>query len=194
MLCLPTSAERMLRHLPNAITAARIALVVPLLWLIVHGQYLAALAVAAVAGASDALDGFLAKRFGWQSWLGSMLDPLADKLLLISALAALVLIGELPGWLLLVVLLRDVVIVGGALTYHARFGRFTAQPNLMSKLATAAQIALVLTELARLADFAALPAGARYGVLVVVALLTVVSGLHYLFEWGRRLRTMEKEK
>lgn len=184
----------MLRHLPNVITAARIALVVPLLWLIVQGHHVAALAVAAVAGASDALDGFLAKRFGWQSWLGSMLDPLADKVLLIGALAALVHIDALPGWLLVVVLLRDVVIVGGALAYHARFGRFTAQPNLMSKLATAAQIFLVLTELARLAGFAALPAGARHGFLTVVALLTVVSGLHYLLDWSRRLRTMEKEK
>lgn len=194
MPCLPTSTERMLRHLPNVITAARIALVVPLLWLIVQGHHVAALAVAAVAGASDALDGFLAKRFGWQSWLGSMLDPLADKVLLIGALAALVHIDALPGWLLVVVLLRDVVIVGGALAYHARFGRFTAQPNLMSKLATAAQIFLVLTELARLAGFAALPAGARHGFLTVVALLTVVSGLHYLLDWSRRLRTMEKEK
>lgn len=194
MSCLPTSAERMLRHLPNIITGARIALVVPLLWQIVHGHYLSALVLAAVAGATDALDGFLAKRFRWQSWLGSMLDPLADKLLLIGSLAALVHIDALPVWLLLVVLLRDVVIVGGALIYHARVGRFTAQPNLLSKLATAAQIFLVLAELGRLAGLAALPAGVRAGFLAVVVVLTVVSGVHYLLDWSHRLRIMEKDQ
>lgn len=194
MPSLPTSAERVLRHLPNVISAARIVLVGPLLWQIVEGGYLAALVLAAVAAASDALDGFLAKRFGWQSWLGSMLDPLADKLLLIGALAALVHIDALPAWLLLVVLLRDGVIVGGALAYHTRVGRFTAQPSMLSKLATAAQIVVVMAELALLAGLLGMHGDVRLALIGLAALLTTVSGIHYLALWTRRMHTNRKTR
>src|SRR5580765_6764447 len=88
------------RHLPNLLTASRMLMVVPLAWLILDGHYRGALLVAASAGATDALDGLLAKRYGWQSWLGGVLDPLADKLLLIACFVSLDLAGAIPDWLM----------------------------------------------------------------------------------------------
>ena len=109
-----------LKHLPNAITGLRLAMAPVLLWLLWAGFYRDALWVALVAGASDAVDGLLAKRFGWQSRLGSLLDPIADKLLLGAAMAGLWLAQALPAWLVGLVLARDLVIVAGAVGFVAR--------------------------------------------------------------------------
>lgn len=178
----------MLRHLPNLITVLRMLLVVPLCRLIDDGRYDLALIVAAVAGFSDALDGFLAKRFGWQSWIGGMLDPIADKLLMTAAFIWLALAGELPVWLAAVVIGRDVVIVLGAIAYHAMIGRFDAAPSWLSKLTTVIQIAFVLILLLRLSHWVAVPLRVHNPLIVVTAAFTVASGLHYLVVWGARTR------
>jgi len=187
----------MLRHLPNLITALRIVLVMPLCWLILHRHHEGALAVAAVAGFSDALDGLLAKRFGWQSWIGGMLDPIADKLLLTAAFVALWLSGALPGWLVALVVGRDLVIVAGATAWHFLIGRFDAAPTRLSKSTTAAQIAFVLFELMRLAGWIGVADDARAPLLLAVAALTLASGLHYVGAWAvlarRRLRERRSE-
>src|ERR1700709_2062826 len=101
----------MLRHLPNLITALRMLLVVPLCWLIAAGRYDGALWVAAVAAISDAVDGFPAKRFRWQSWVGGVLDPIADKLLLTAAFIWLAMADAFPAWLTVLIVGRDLVIV-----------------------------------------------------------------------------------
>ncbi|MGA9421559.1 MAG: CDP-alcohol phosphatidyltransferase family protein [Rhodanobacteraceae bacterium] len=184
----------MLRHLPNLVTLLRMALVVPLCWLIGDGRYGGALVVAAIAGASDAVDGFLAKHFGWQSWLGGVLDPIADKLLLMAAFVWLTLDGSLPAWLTTIVVGRDIVIVAGALAYHHFVGRFNAAPSRLSKLTTVIQICCVLAMLVRLAGLVALT-DAMLGVLFgVTAALTVASGAHYVVVWSRRAlrETVEK--
>ena len=179
----------MLRHLPNLITGLRIVLVVPLCRLIEAGRYDGALLVAAVAGFSDALDGFLAKRYGWQSWLGGVLDPVADKLLLTVAFVWLALAGDLPAWLAALVVGRDLVIVAGAVAYHNLIGRFEAAPSRLSKLTTAVQLGFVLVELMRLAGWFELPAALRTGLVALVSALTVASGLHYVIHWtGRALQ------
>ncbi len=176
----------MWRHLPNLITALRIALVWPVFWLISRGDFGSALLLAALAGASDAVDGWLAKRFKWQSRLGGLLDPLADKLLLLAAFSALATIAAVPMWLFLLVIGRDLVIVCGAIAYHNLIGPFDAQPTRLSKLTTVVQIVFVLAELLRLAW---LPQWPGQGVLLVAtALLTVVSGLNYVLVWSRRAR------
>jgi cardiolipin synthase len=180
--------EGMLRHLPNLITALRMQLVVPLCWLIDAGRYEGALLVAAVAGLSDAVDGFLAKRFGWQSWIGGILDPLADKLLLNAAFVWLALVGELPPWLALLVVGRDLVIVAGAIAYHALLGRFDAAPSRLSKLTTAVQIGFVLVELLRLSHWIEIPAPLHGVLIATVATCTLASGLHYVVVWGARAR------
>lgn len=178
----------MLRHLPNLITALRILLVVPLCWLIARGRYGEALLVAAAAGASDAVDGFLAKHFNWQSWIGGMLDPVADKLLLTAAFVSLTLVGELPMWLTALIVGRDLVIVAGAVAYHALVGRFDAAPSTLSKLTTGVQIVFVLAELLRLSQWLQLPDGLRIAFIALTAGVTLASGLHYVVVWSARAR------
>lgn len=184
----------MLRHLPNLITLLRMVLVVPLCWLISAGRYDGALLVAAVAGFSDALDGLLAKRCGWQSWIGGMLDPVADKLLLMAAFVWLALAGEIATWLSALVVGRDLVIVAGAVAYHNLVGRFDATPSQLSKLTTVVQIAYVLLELLRLSHLIALQGFLHTATIALVAALTVASGLHYMFVWGRRARDVVRSR
>jgi cardiolipin synthase len=177
-----------LRHLPNLITALRMALVVPLCWLIDAGRYDGALLVAAIAGFSDALDGFLAKHFGWQTWIGGMLDPIADKLLLMAAFVWLARAGELPVWLAALIVGRDLAIVAGAVAYHNLIGRFDAEPSRLSKLTTVAQIAFVLIELLRLSHWIEIPSPVRSVLIALIAALTLASGLHYIVVWSARAR------
>ncbi len=176
----------MLRHLPNLITALRIVLVVPLCWLIETGRYDGALMVAAVAGFSDALDGFLAKRFGWRSWVGGMLDPLADKLLLTAAFIWLARAGGLPVWLAVLIVGRDLAIVAGAVAYHYLIGRFEAEPSRLSKLTTVVQIVFVLTELLRLSHWITLAPTLHALLIAIVAAITLASGLQYVLVWSAR--------
>lgn len=178
----------MLRHLPNLITALRILLVLPLCWLIDKGRYDGALAVAAIAGFSDALDGWLAKRYGWQTWIGGMLDPVADKLLLVAAFVWLALAGDMQGWLAALVVGRDVAIVAGAVVYHNLVGQFDAAPSRLSKATTVIQLAFVLSELLRLSQWLVLPPLLRNVMIATTAAITVASGLHYIVVWGARAR------
>jgi cardiolipin synthase len=178
----------MLRHLPNLITLLRIALVVPLCWLIETGRADLAWLVAAIAGLSDALDGLLAKRFGWQTWIGGMLDPVADKLLLTASFIWLARAGGLPAWLALLVVGRDVIIVSGAVLYHVLFGRFQAEPSLLSKTTTVLQIALVLVVLLHLSRWITLGPAVQALLFVIVAAATVASGVHYIVAWSLRAR------
>lgn len=175
-----------MRHLPNILTFLRILLTVPLAWLLRDGRYDAALAVALVAGLTDALDGFLAKRFGWQSWLGGVLDPIADKLLLFVCFIGLAHVGALPVWLAWIVVGRDIVIVAGAVAYHNLIGPLTAQPSSLSKLTTCLQIALVLACLLHLSRFGDWPAWVNTAMFWTVAAATVVSGLDYVVHWGTK--------
>ena len=176
----------MWRHLPNLITVLRMALVWPVFWLISHNEFAAALLLAALAGISDAIDGWLAKHFNWQSRLGGLMDPLADKLLLLAGFTALTSIGEVPAWLLILVIGRDLVIVYDAVAYHNLIGPFDAQPSRLSKLTTVMQILFVLVVLLRLAWAPGLPG--HQVLLGLVALLTAASGLHYVLVWSLRAR------
>lgn len=174
-----------LRQLPNAITWLRVASVLPLTWAIERGAYRLALGVALLAALSDALDGFLARRFGWQTAFGSLLDPVADKLLLTGCFVALWSVGALPGGLLVLVLGRDSVIVAGALAYHWLIGPVTGKPTLLGKLCTALQIALALVLLLQLAGVPLAPAWST-AALWAVALVTAASGLDYVLRWSLR--------
>lgn len=169
------------RHLPNLISALRIALVAPLLVLILREQYDGALVVALVAGISDGVDGFLARHFHWQSRLGSILDPIGDKLMLVGCMLALGWLHEAPRWLVALVVLRDAVIAIGVLAWQRVFRHFDAQPSWLSKTTTAVQILFVLWVLADRAfgwHAPMLPA------VWVVAALTAASGLDYVVRWG----------
>jgi len=175
-------ARLALHQLPNLITLSRMALV-PVLILMLHERhYAAALAIFVVAGVSDALDGYLAKRWQAQTHFGAILDPVADKLLLVTAFVMLTLSGHIPFWLTLAVASRDVLIVGGYLLYTSHAGPVQMRPSILSKLNTFLQIALVALLLVKLA------AGVRMPVVVnamiyAVLVSTVLSGVHYLWTW-----------
>lgn len=173
-----------LRHLPNIITALRIVLVMPLAWALLEHNFDLALLLVFVAGGSDALDGFLAKHYGWVSTLGSVLDPIADKLLLVVTFLSLGYLALVPSWLVVAVLGRDIVIVTGAVTYYVLIGRYDMAPTLLSKLNTLMQIVLVFgVVLAQVFDFPRMWM-IEIGVWVVLA-TTLLSGIHYVWTWGR---------
>jgi len=174
-----------LRHLPNIISLLRILMVPPVAWLIVEGYYGAALGLFVIAGVSDGIDGFLAKHYGWTSRLGSILDPLADKLLLSVSFITLALLGHLPLWLALLVLGRDLVIVIGGVVYHHFVGRFVLEPTFVSKFNTFLQIALVALVLLDLA-WLQLPGWVVQVPIVLLVLTVLASGGDYIWTWGRR--------
>jgi cardiolipin synthase len=178
------------RHLPNLITALRFLLVLPLTGLLVNGQYASALVLFAMMGVSDAVDGFLAKRFHWQSRLGEYLDPLADKTMLVSAYLTLGWLGLLPGWLVAAVIVRDLVIVSGALAYHFVTRRLEMRPTLISKVNTVAQIALAVAVIAD--QFLTMTNLIMEGLVLIVLATTLISGLHYVLVWSRLTRAARR--
>lgn len=180
----------MLAQLPNAITLLRILLVLPTGWLLWHGYYVEALVLMSVAGASDALDGWLARRLNVVSSFGAALDPLADKLLVATMFVIFTLQGHLPLWTAIVILGRDAIIVAGASAYRLLYGRVEFVPTPLSKANTALQIATALLLLLWLCDFAWVSGFAGtladpYAFYLLVV-LGVASGLDYVFTWGGR--------
>jgi cardiolipin synthase len=181
------------RDIPNLITSLRILLVPPFLWLLVQERYGAALLLFVIAGVSDALDGFLAKYYGWTSELGGLLDPIADKLLLIGALLVLAWLHELPSWLVALAILRDALIVAGAISYHLLIERFQGRPLLISKLNTLLQLLLVFAIIVNHGMFA-LPPWLLTGLIYLTALTTVWSGAVYVWRWGRQAWNARRDK
>ncbi|BAO45195.1 CDP-alcohol phosphatidyltransferase family protein [Thiolapillus brandeum] len=173
------------RDIPNLISIARVILVFPVIWLLLYQDYRSAMALFFVAGISDALDGFLARQFHWQSRLGGILDPLADKFLLVSVYFCLGWLTALPLWLVILVILRDVIIVAGALAWHFRVEKLDAEPSLVSKANTSLQITLVLMVVYNL-GFTALPQGLLNAMMWAVAFTTLWSGVDYVVSWGRK--------
>lgn len=185
-----------LRHLPNALSVARILAVPPLVYLLLTGHYGWALAIALFAGVSDLLDGWLARRFGWQSRFGSMADPAADKLLLVSCYLALAMHGFLPWWLFALVILRDLVIVFGAWIYHVHFSRLEAQPTRLSKINTVVQIALLWYALIMLAQLPWLPMPAQLQpvLILLVASFGLASLIQYSWLWSRKAMAISRAR
>lgn len=172
-------------NLPNVISLVRIALVPPFVMALLDERYFTALLLFGVAGLSDALDGYLAKRHGWKSRLGSILDPLADKILLVTAYVTLAWLDHLPGWLVAVIVGRDAMIMGGALVYHYTIRRFDLAPTWISKVNTALQITLVLAVMLKL-SILPLPEWSIAGLVYLVLTFTLWSWLDYVWTWGRR--------
>lgn len=173
------------RHIPNLLCILRMLLVVPVVLLLLKGEYLWTLAVFCVAGFTDVLDGFLAKRFDWRTQLGGMLDPLADKLLLVASFATLACVGLAPLWLFVAVMARDLIIVSGATAYRLLIGPFAARPTLISKANSALQLLFVLIAVANAAFGFPGPTGLDVLIWAVLA-TTVISGLDYMYTWGIR--------
>jgi cardiolipin synthase len=176
--------------IPNLITLARILLVPVVIWAITSGEMRIAFLLFFAAGASDAVDGFLAKRFGMTTELGTYLDPIADKALIVSIYVSLGIAEALPRWLVILVVSRDVMIVGAVILSWLVDKPIALKPLLVSKLNTAAQIALALTVLATIA-FALDAAPAIQGLTALVASLTLLSIAFYVAEWVRHMNAAE---
>lgn len=138
------------QHLPNVLTVLRIILVFPFIGFMAQGEYDLALWTLLVAGVSDGVDGFLARRFNWRSQFGSIADPVADKILLVTAFVALGLTGDMAWWVVAVVVCRDVYIFSGAIAYWFLVGRYEGRPTLLSKTCTFLMIVLGLGVLCNL--------------------------------------------
>jgi cardiolipin synthase len=169
-------------NIPNFITLGRIMSVPVIFWLLVTGQNKAAFFVFVAAGISDAVDGYLAKRFNWTTELGAYLDPLADKLLIVSIFIALGVRGELPLWLVLAVVSRDILIVAAVLLAWLLDQPVRIKPLAISKANTLAQIVLPATVLADLA-FAMDLDTSRQVLVWITGALTLLSLAAYLRAW-----------
>lgn len=176
--------------IPNLITLGRVILVPVVFWLLVTNQMEAAFLVFVVAGVSDAVDGYLAKRFGWATELGAYLDPLADKLLIVCIFVALGVRDELPSWLVIAVVSRDILIVIGIVLSWFLGHPVEIKPLAMSKANTLAQIVLAATVLADEAFLLKLEA-LRLVLVWIVAALTVGSLAAYLSAWLRHMSGSE---
>lgn len=173
------------RDIPNLLTIIRVLLVVPVCVLLLREQFGAALSLIFLAGFTDWFDGYLARRNGWQSRLGSILDPLADKLLIVSTFVVLGWLGLVPYWLVIAVLVRDVLIVAGGVAYHVLVGEFHMQPTLASKLNTAVQIAFcVLTVFAQAVTL--VPEWFTTALVYITLTTTILSGADYIIVWSRK--------
>jgi len=177
--------------LPNLITLARLLAVPLVVWLILDGEMGLAFAVFVFAGISDGIDGWIAKRWGQRTELGALLDPIADKTLLVALYVTLGVAGHLPNSLVILVVFRDLLIVGGFLLLQFMGQSVRSRPLLISKLNTGLQILLVATLLAQLG----LGLGIGWAVkllIYAVAATTVLSGAAYLVRWGRVLAGLEE--
>lgn len=173
------------RWLPNAICVFRVLLVGPIVVVLLREQFLAALILITIAGFSDALDGLLARTFDWRTPIGSVLDPTADKLLIVSVFLTLTYLGLVPLGLTVLVVMRDLVIVSGAVTYQLLIGSARGEPTLISKLNTACQLSFVLFTLTGAAfqwppQFFLITLGAA------VTFTSITSGLNYVVGWSKR--------
>lgn len=177
-------------NLANLITVARLLLVVPLIWLIATERLQAAFWLFLAAGVSDAVDGYIAKRFNSRTALGAYLDPLADKTLLDGIYLALAWAGWLPAWLALLVLSRDIMIVVGVILIRRRNSLYRARPLVIGKINTFSQIVLVAGVLAHTGGLVDL-GGLIAPLIGAVAITTVLSGAGYI---GQGVRAAAKER
>jgi cardiolipin synthase (CMP-forming) len=176
--------------IPNIITLGRILLVPFIVWAIASNQMEIAFAIFIVAGVSDAVDGFLAKNFNMTSELGALLDPVADKALLVSIYVALGIWGAVPRWIVILVVSRDIMIVGAVIVSWLYGKPIPMKPLMVSKLNTVAQVAFAALVLGSVGfGFDASP----YDLVLMglVTIFTLLSVSFYLVEWARHMSTIE---
>jgi cardiolipin synthase len=178
-------------NIPNIITIFRIFLVPLVVWLMLEGRMQTAFLLFVIAGISDGLDGYLAKKYGWQTELGAYLDPLADKTLLVSIFVVLGIHSHLPMWLVIAVVSRDILIVGGTLLTWVLERPIKVQPLLISKVNTVGQIVLAATVLGSLGfvlelDFVILT------LVWITGVLTIASAATYMVKWLSHMTSYEE--
>ena len=187
-----------MRHLPNALTILRLFSVIPASWFLWQEQWMITVVLVAAASATDALDGLLARRFGWQSRFGEIADPIADKLLFGVLLCVVTIQGIVPLWVTIVVLGRDLVILAGAGVYGALFRYVEIAPLYISKINTAVQITVLVLIFAARLDIPILTHVVNalldpWGYLVLIV-FAVSSGTAYVLAWSQKASIAWQEK
>lgn len=178
------------RDIPNMICIMRIILVFPTIFTMMTERFGWALTLFMIAAVSDGLDGYLARRFDWRSRLGSFLDPLADKLLMVSVYVVCTWLGLIPAWFVGIVILRDIVIVSGAVWFHRKYGPYIGEPLWSSKINTALQLLLATLLLADQSIFSV--GETTIQILVFFATLTTLwSGIAYVVIWSDKAKKAE---
>jgi cardiolipin synthase len=174
-----------MRHIPNALTLLRFLLIPVLVYLILQRHYAMAFAAFFVSALSDFADGVIAREWNAHTRFGAIADPAVDKLTMLAVTLTLAVQGLLPLWLVAAIVVRDIVIVGGALAYHFIVGRFDIAPSFLSKFNTLLEFVTLAIVLGNAADIVS--AGALLPMLFLVLLVTIVaSGGQYVWVWGRR--------
>jgi cardiolipin synthase (CMP-forming) len=174
-------------NLPNLITICRLVLVPFVVAMIVQKEFVAAFIGFMAAGLSDALDGFIARRFNLRSELGAYLDAIADKALLVSIFVTLAIVGAIPSWLAIVVVFRDVMIIGAVMISWLMGKPVEIKPLVVSKLNTGAQIGFAALVLWSRAFWGGLPTALLDGLVYGVAALTIASAAAYLAQWLKHM-------
>lgn len=174
-----------LSWVPNAISGFRVLLILPLVLCLFERSYDTALVLIVIAGFSDGVDGVLARSFDWRTRLGSLLDPAADKLLLVTTFVSLAWLKLVPPGLAVIVVLRDLIIVGGALGYRRLAGHLRGEPTLISKINTGCQLLFIIAVLMQAqwqwpGQIFALLLGA------LVVFTSITSGINYVLTWSQR--------
>ncbi len=179
------------QDIPNVISLLRIILVVPIAYFLWSQNYLIALILFLIGGLSDGLDGFLARRYKWETELGVILDPMGDKLMMLTAYLLLGWHHLLAWWLVALVIFRDLIIVTGTLLYRKIIGNAKLKPLFISKLNTVFQIVLVL--IIMFSQVVSLNTLIVDSIFWLVVATTIMSGYAYINEWGRRAWNILKE-
>jgi cardiolipin synthase (CMP-forming) len=178
-------------NLPNSISMVRILLVPVIIFSILNDRNGIALLLFLLAGLSDALDGFIARRFNLRTKLGAVLDPVADKLLIVSTVLVFYWLDILPGWLVFAIVSRDFIIVSGTIVWYFRFGRVEMSPSIAGKLNTFLQIGMIFLVLVHASGVVRISSWLPI-LFPLVFLTTLVSGVLYIAVWGYRACTWEK--
>lgn len=173
-------------NIANVITVFRLLAIPVVLYTLLHGDAVAAFYLFLIAGLSDAIDGALARLLDQRTELGAWLDPLADKLLMVSVFVMLAWLGEIPDWMVFLAVTRDALIIGGFVVSTLIGNPIRVRPLFVSKANTAAQIALVVLVLSNLAFALRLDTPITI-MLALTALLTIASGASYLVVWMRHI-------
>ncbi|MBN2060559.1 MAG: CDP-alcohol phosphatidyltransferase family protein [Deltaproteobacteria bacterium] len=170
---------------PNLISAIRIILAPIFVIYLINDQILPGLIVFMIAGASDAVDGFIARVFNQKSRLGTYLDPIADKIVLISAFVGLSVRELLPAWLAVTVISRDVLIVIGVTVLFMNYSKIVIRPMILSKITTCFQFITVITAFTQ--QYSVFLANSHRYLIYLTALSTIVSGLQYMHKWFKMM-------
>ena len=172
----------MKQQIPNIITFMRCILILPIMWLLLNARYDEAFYLFIVAGISDGIDGYLARTYNCRTKLGSIADPLVDKLFIVCTLMVLAFIHQIPLWLLIIVVIRDLLLVGAVAFDYIRGHVYEIKPTLISKINTVMQVLFVIAILASLGPVP-LSEWIKHTLMIIMCGTTVLSYLDYSIQW-----------